>query len=300
MNILPMQYYLEVVNEKSISRAAEKLHITQQALSGHMIALEKELGCTLFRRKPVFQLTYAGQVFFEYASRFGQLYRSMQEEFGDIAHNEQGEIVVGVSPMRGRFLITPVIALYRKLYPNVRVRLAEALNIDLATLLLDEQADIIIGNITHESPLMTVRQYYDEENVLLVPRQFLSQKKEEQLLHGDYRALASCPFLMCGQKDYTDRIASAFLKKHDLLPQVAVVSRNMESLMDLCYEGVGACFCTKEMAEWIYAGKNRDHLLEVSLGTSYPIRFAWRNKSYVSKVLLAFVETCLSYKDSRS
>ena len=85
MNLLPMQYYLEVVKEKSISHAAARLHITQQTLSAHIAALEKELGCTLFRRKPDFALTYAGRVFCEYARRFDSLYRSMRQEFDDIS-----------------------------------------------------------------------------------------------------------------------------------------------------------------------------------------------------------------------
>lgn len=301
MNILPMQYYLEVVNEKSISRAAEKLHITQQALSGHMIALEKELGCTLFQRKPSFQLTYAGQVFLEYASRFGQLYQSMQEEFGDITRNEQGELVIGVSAMRGRYLIAPIIPYFRDKFPKVRIRLIETLNVNLLTLLFEDQADIVIGNIMQESPLLTVKHYYDENNILLVPRKFLVQNDEARLKSGDYEPLRKCPFLMFGQKDYTDRIATSFLMKHNILPQVvfprvAVVSKNMESLMDLCIAETGACFCTREMADWLYTGKDRSHLLEIPLGSSYPIRFAWQNKPYVSNVLLEFVKICLSHK----
>ena len=100
MNLLPMQYYLEVVKEKSISHAAARLHITQQTLSAHIAALEKELGCTLFRRKPDFALTYAGRVFCEYARRFDSLYRSMRQEFDDISGNEAGELSVGVAPSR--------------------------------------------------------------------------------------------------------------------------------------------------------------------------------------------------------
>lgn len=41
MNLLPMKYYIVVADQKSITRAAEELHITQQTLSAHMAALEK-------------------------------------------------------------------------------------------------------------------------------------------------------------------------------------------------------------------------------------------------------------------
>ena len=77
MNLLPMRYYLSVVKEGGISRAAERLHITQQTLSAHIAALEKELGCPLFERRPRFRLTYAGRVFQDYARRFSELDRAM-------------------------------------------------------------------------------------------------------------------------------------------------------------------------------------------------------------------------------
>ena len=62
MNLLPMSYFIEVVNQQGISRAAEKLQITQQTLSSHIAALEKELGCSLFIRKPKFRLTAEGMM----------------------------------------------------------------------------------------------------------------------------------------------------------------------------------------------------------------------------------------------
>ena len=43
MNFLPMQYFVEVVREQGISRAAMQLHITQQTLSSHIASLERNL-----------------------------------------------------------------------------------------------------------------------------------------------------------------------------------------------------------------------------------------------------------------
>ena len=56
MNLLPMTYFIEVTKQRGISKAAESLQITQQTLSSHIAALEKELDCRLFVRRPKFQL----------------------------------------------------------------------------------------------------------------------------------------------------------------------------------------------------------------------------------------------------
>ena len=69
MNLLPMTYFIEVVKQEGISRAAETLQITQQTLSTHIASLEKELDCRLFVRRPKFRLTAEGELFYEYCRR---------------------------------------------------------------------------------------------------------------------------------------------------------------------------------------------------------------------------------------
>ena len=67
MNFSSMDYFVMVARERSFSRAAERLHITQQTLSAHIAKLEGELGTKLLVRSVPLELTYAGEVFLEYA-----------------------------------------------------------------------------------------------------------------------------------------------------------------------------------------------------------------------------------------
>ena len=60
MNFLSMEYFLTVAAKRNITKAAEELHITQQTLSAHIAAVEKELACKLIVRSNPLQLTYAG------------------------------------------------------------------------------------------------------------------------------------------------------------------------------------------------------------------------------------------------
>ena len=296
MHFLPMEYYLEVVKEKSISRAAKNLHITQQTLSTHIAALENELNCTLFRRRPRFELTYAGQVFRDYAVRFTDLYRSMHQEFQDIAQLEQGELSVGVASTRGRFLLAPVLSEFRKKHPQIRINLMEAPNADLIALLLNDQADLIIANLTEDYPLFSSKPLYDEEMVLLVPSALLSANELDRLQHGDLAPLANCPFLMYRQKDIVGRMGNAILKKHGILPRIAVTSENLELLLDLCYAGEGACFCSKNLMDKFYEGRDCSHLAQISLDTMFSLRVAWLNRPYVSRALLDFIDICQKMK----
>ena len=110
MNFSSMEYFTILARERSFTKAAEQLHITQQSLSSHIAGLEKELGCQLLVRHIPLELTYAGEVFLRYAGSFQDTQTAMLREFGDISQNQKGILRVGAAPTRGRVLLPQAIA----------------------------------------------------------------------------------------------------------------------------------------------------------------------------------------------
>lgn len=83
MNLRFVEAFHWAVSLRSITRAAEKLHITQSALSARIAALEEELGVVLLdRRDKQFRLTMAGQRFDVLAQRLLDMQRQVKEEMG--------------------------------------------------------------------------------------------------------------------------------------------------------------------------------------------------------------------------
>ena len=70
MNFQTMDYFVAVAEEKSFTKAAERLSVTQQTLSANIAAAEKELGSKLLERTVPLSLTFAGEEFLRYARRF--------------------------------------------------------------------------------------------------------------------------------------------------------------------------------------------------------------------------------------
>ncbi len=86
MNLRFVEAFYWVVSLKSVSRAAEKLHITQSAMSSRIAALEEELGVLLLdRRDKQFRLTVAGMRFYNHAQRLLALQREIKGEMGAAA-----------------------------------------------------------------------------------------------------------------------------------------------------------------------------------------------------------------------
>jgi DNA-binding transcriptional LysR family regulator len=86
LNLRFVEAYYWVVTLKSVTRAAEKLHLTQSAMSSRIAALEQELGTLLLdRRDKQFRVTIAGQRFFGHAERLLALQRDIKAELGTSA-----------------------------------------------------------------------------------------------------------------------------------------------------------------------------------------------------------------------
>ena len=86
MNLRFVEAFYWVASLKSMSRAAEKLFITQSAMSSRIAALEEELGALLLdRRDKQFRLTVAGSRFLVYAERLLALQREIKSEMGSAA-----------------------------------------------------------------------------------------------------------------------------------------------------------------------------------------------------------------------
>ena len=98
MNFDSLEYFSVLAQERSFTRAAELLHITQQSLSSHIAGLEKELNCQLVVRRIPLELTYAGKTFLRYAEDIRRLQHTMQQELCDISQNQKGELRLHPQP----------------------------------------------------------------------------------------------------------------------------------------------------------------------------------------------------------
>ena len=125
MNFSSMEYFIAVAQERSFTKAAEQLHITQQSLSSHIAGMEKELDCQLLVRNVPLKLTYAGEVLLRYAKRFTSEWTMLQQEFSDISQNQKGILRVGISMTRGRTLLPDIILSFQEKFPNILVEMVE-------------------------------------------------------------------------------------------------------------------------------------------------------------------------------
>jgi len=124
MELRVLRYFLMVVSEGSISRAASKLHITQPTISRQLAELEKELKTELFlHNKHPLTLTSEGLRFYQHASEIVFLADRTEQEFTRQGQKISGIINIGVVEAMGAMILPDIIADYTQKYPEVQFSL---------------------------------------------------------------------------------------------------------------------------------------------------------------------------------
>ena len=246
MNFSSMEYFTILARERSFTKAAEQLHITQQSLSSHIAGLEKELGCQLLVRHIPLELTYAGEVFLRYAGSFQDTQTAMLREFGDISQNQKGILRIGAAPTRGRVMLPRAIESFQKIFPEIRVELTEGANDSLCRLLQQGTLDLAVADFPETLPKIQLQQFYREEIVLMIRRSLFEEmfrekasECERQFRAGDFRALKECPLVLGSMEDIDGRIGYSVLKNAGIeQPKIRAVSHNVGMLMELCVHSI--------------------------------------------------------------
>lgn len=297
MNFLTMDYFIAVARERSITRAAQQLHITQQTLSAHIATLERELGAPLLIRRTPLQLTYAGEVFLRYALQFQAGYTSLQREFCDIVEHQRGKLQVGVSYTRGHLLMPQIIDAFQQQYPHIEILLREANNERLTRWAQEGEVDLAIANFPAAVPGLELADFYDREVVLLVPSALLDRffgpgrsGVEEQLRSGDLSPLNGFPLILGRPDDINGQVSSRLIKEQDLHPDVKAQTENVETLLALCIQGLGAGFCPEDLMPRRELWEQEVKLFHLGPAAQFSVRFGYLRRPYQWSILSAFIQ----------
>ena len=101
MDLKEFEYVLAINEDKSFSKAAKRLFISQPSLSQYINRLENQLGVTLFDRNTIpLTLTYEGELYIEAMQNIVEIFNGMQKSFDDISELKKGRINIGLTPSK--------------------------------------------------------------------------------------------------------------------------------------------------------------------------------------------------------
>ena len=143
MNLRHLAVFHAVAETGSLSKAAERLYITQPAVSRQLKSLEDALGLTLLDREPRgVRLTEAGHTLYDYASRIFSLSDRARASMEELTSLKSGRLSLGASTTIGNYLLPSVLAQFRDQHPDMDIHLEIGNTDTIQHLLLDNRIDL--------------------------------------------------------------------------------------------------------------------------------------------------------------
>jgi LysR family transcriptional regulator for metE and metH len=174
VNVLESQHLrviAEVARCESVTRAADRLNVTQSAVSHQLRDLEHKLGTSLFVRSGRRMLpTPAGRVIVDAADDILAAIGRIQARIDQIARHAAGELRVCTHCYTGYSWLPAVVEALRRRYPAFGLQIVPEYTVDPITALLDAKLDLAIMNDESDDKRLRHRELFDDEHVAVVPR----------------------------------------------------------------------------------------------------------------------------------
>ncbi|MEU7580052.1 LysR family transcriptional regulator [Streptomyces sp. NPDC041068] len=238
MDLRQLEYFLAVAEERSFTKAAARLHLTQPGVSAQIRRMERELGQNLFDRSgPVILLTQAGTTLLPYAREALGAVSGGRLALDELAGLVRGRLSAGIVMSCSSVPVADLLADFHRSYPEVEISLLEDASDRLVAALREGRLDVaLIGTGAAPVPGLNSRVVADEPVVAaVVPEDPLAQRTKVELSTLSERPLITLPLgagLRTGLEEACEKIG--------VRARVTMETGDPQRLVELAERGLGS------------------------------------------------------------
>ncbi len=302
MDFKQLEYILKIAEENNITKAAEKLFISQSALNQQLLKLEKELGCQLFHRSRTdWRLTEAGHIYVEGAKQAMLIKKETYNRINDAIESQKCQLTVGLTPGRGIKMFTAIYPKIHHAYGNITITPME-MNVRAQQKAI-AKGEIDLGFMTLHEKQRTTDNYIrfgSEEMVVVVPKILpISQTAAppgEPLATIDLRLLQHEPFVMMYKTSTNRQICDNIFNHAGFYPDVLFETSSTPSIADM----VRSAMCCGILPRY-YVNPDDERIACFVLENhpTWDLCVSYRKNSYLSNGAKEFIRLAQEYWDQR-
>ena len=239
INLNQLRSFFLVAREKSVTKAAKALFISQPAVSMQIKSLEQDLEIRLFKKYgKSLQLTQAGEVLLGYAERIFEIVEEMEYVLRGHTELKHGRLTIGTTRSFAKYLMPDLLSRYQERYPDVKVALKVGSSKEISDGLMAYQYDLgVIARLPFQSKLKVMP--YSKEPFCLVtsPNHKLVGKSPVSL-----KDLKNEP-LIIREEGAGSRYAILYLlNSHGVNPNFLIEAESVEFIKEYIIKGRGISF----------------------------------------------------------
>lgn len=304
-----MKYVYAVYQERSFTKAAKKMFISQPALSSMVKKAEQEIGAPIFDRSTMpLTLTKEGKFYIRSIKQIMLLEKNIRTYFDDIQSLNAGSLSVGGSSFFCSFILPDLIGKFKARYPNIAIELLEGNVKELRGGLENESLDLIIETSVRENdPTLETFFHRNETIILAVPcRYSINQRLSSYQWNGSFNftdnyhlhidvptvpliEFRDTPFVLLKEGNDLGTRGIAMCEESGFSPQIAILTDQILTAANIAANGVGAVFLRADLFHY-YPIQNKFCLY--ALGSELAQRkifFAAKKGRYISNAMKTFL-----------
>lgn len=306
-----MRYVYEIYRQKSFSKAAQALFITQPALSIAISKLEASLGMPLFDRstRPI-SLTPAGRIYLQTIEKTRALEQDLRHQLDDIRALRTGTITIGSSHFINACILPEVLTRFNRRFPQVKLNLLEGSSHAMARMLEQREIDLTFSCDEAVIQDFTSTPVFTDTILLAVPQDtpdfsHRAQYSSARLTAADIlarrhlapdcpsvdlRDFAAEPFILLRSGNNLHDRAMHFFREAGIEPTIKMELSQMATASRLAEAGFAATF----LSDRLVTGESHLHFYRLSHPESHRIFHALTSpKRYLPAAVKAFID-CLN------
>lgn len=236
-------YY--AAKSENFTDAAQKLYISQSAVSQAIKNLEGKIGSQLFYRKTRnIKLTSEGELLFKHIEQAYNFIKTAENKIFEIQNLNSGEIRIGTSDTVCKYFLIRYLENYNRQFPGIKIQVINRTSSQILSVLKNGLIDFGIVTLPANDNDIKVEDFISLEDIFVASYKFQQLEGRKTCLHD----LAKYPILMLEKNSATRRNIDIFLKseKIDIFPEIELES--VDLLVEFAKIGLGIAHVLKESA----------------------------------------------------
>jgi len=236
----------EVAKHQSFTKAAERLFISQPAVTRHIRNLESKVGMGLILRgKGGFALTEAGKVLFKYTQKISSYLMEIEDILGKLQKDQRGLLKIGTSESYSKCLMPRLLSGFQTAFPSIKIALDVGNSEEIEKSLSTYRNDLGVIGVTKVPSRFESIPFLKEELVLIVsPDHLLSERKSVSL-----KELEAYPLIIRAKGSTTRKILLQAFKALDIHPSLLIEAGSSEFIKQWVSEGKGVSVIVRRIVE---------------------------------------------------
>lgn len=301
------KYVYEVYREKSFSKAAQNLYISQPSLSARIKKIEDRIGAPLFDRSTSpLKLTDIGKVYIEAAEEIFQIEQRVENYINSLTTLKAGQLSVGASNLFAAYVLPPLITGFKQRFPDINIHLIEGNTAQLEEMLSNNTLDFVIDNYHYDNTIYNKELYCQEHLLLAAPRHFPihEQLKDYQLSYDDIKnkdylnpehpsvplqAFSGQPFLMLTPGNDTRLRGDKLCREAGFHPNIILELNQQATAYMAASTQLGATFISDILVRQLPSFENLVYYKLDGEASARQVFFYYKTHKYKTRVMEEFI-----------